>query len=130
MVYNRTEGNLGNRLRVFTLKVLDSGATSSSRRTSCQRRPKAARHRSSSAAAARERDPPGGHEGPDQRPRPGGRDVQGHLPKFVKDDRDRPAAVQALQRIPANHWPKEEARPLLDSLLAYIRKLPTQERKH
>ena len=33
-----------------------------------------------------------------------------------------------MQRIPAAYWPNEEARPLLDSLLAYVRKVPEPER--
>ena len=49
------------------------------------------------------------------------------LAKCVKDDLDRHAAVQSLQRIPTTHWPADEARPLLETLLGYIRKLPTQE---
>src|SRR5205823_4223383 len=50
------------------------------------------------------------------------------LARFVRDDIDRHAAIQALQRIPTVHWPKEEAKPLLDCLLGYIRTVPTQER--
>ena len=47
---------------------------------------------------------------------------------FVRDGIDRPAAIAALLRIPAEHWPKEEAKPLLDSLRAYVRNVPTQDR--
>jgi putative heme-binding domain-containing protein len=36
--------------------------------------------------------------------------------------------VQALLRIPTAHWPKEQAKPLLDSLVAYVRKVPVAER--
>jgi putative heme-binding domain-containing protein len=50
------------------------------------------------------------------------------LARFVKDDADRTAAVQALLRIPANTWPKDEAKPLLDTVLAYIKKVPAAER--
>jgi putative heme-binding domain-containing protein len=50
------------------------------------------------------------------------------LARFVKSDADRHAAVQALLRIPARYWPKEEARPLLDTLLAYVRTVPARER--
>ena len=46
------------------------------------------------------------------------------LAKFVRDDVDRHAAVLALQRIPAAYWPTEEAGPLLESLIAYVRKVP------
>src|SRR5262249_2790673 len=50
------------------------------------------------------------------------------LAKFVKSDADRAAAVQAIQRIPTRDWPKDEAKPLLDSILAYVAKVPTAER--
>src|SRR5262249_19327636 len=50
------------------------------------------------------------------------------LSRFVKDDADRHATVQALLRIPIAQCPKEEAKPLLDALLAYVRKVPTGER--
>jgi putative heme-binding domain-containing protein len=50
------------------------------------------------------------------------------LSQFVRDEQDRPAAVQAILRIPADQWPKEEAKPLLDTLLGVIRKLPVKER--
>jgi putative heme-binding domain-containing protein len=44
------------------------------------------------------------------------------------DDAERPAAVQALLRIPQSEWPKDEAKPLLASITGYIRKLPIAER--
>src|SRR5207302_9396967 len=50
------------------------------------------------------------------------------LARFVKEDGDRHAAVQALLRIPTRDWPKGEAKPLLATLLAYVRKVPTAER--
>jgi len=36
--------------------------------------------------------------------------------------------VEAILRIPSRDWPAEEARPLLDSLTAYVRSLPTGDR--
>ena len=50
------------------------------------------------------------------------------LVPFAKKDGDRHAALQALQRIPVKHWPQEETKPLLDSLLEYVRKVPVQQR--
>lgn len=50
------------------------------------------------------------------------------LAPFVKDEADRHAAIQTLLRIPVAYWPKPEAQPVLDNLLGYIRKIPTQER--
>src|SRR5262249_28896788 len=48
--------------------------------------------------------------------------------KYVRDADDRQSAIQALQRIPVAHWPKQEAKPLLDTLLRYIRSVPVAER--
>ena len=50
------------------------------------------------------------------------------LAKFVKEDIDRPAAVRALQRLPKSAWPADQAGPLLDVLLASIRKTPAADR--
>jgi putative heme-binding domain-containing protein len=50
------------------------------------------------------------------------------LARFVREGIDRETAVAAVQRIPADLWPKEEARPLLDSLLAYVRNVPSSDR--
>ena len=50
------------------------------------------------------------------------------IAKYVRDAADRPAAIQALQRIPSMYWPKDEAKPLLEVLLPYIRTIPVAER--
>ncbi len=50
------------------------------------------------------------------------------LARFVGEGTDRQAAIQALQRIPAADWPEEEARPLLDRLLAHVRTIPAADR--
>ena len=36
--------------------------------------------------------------------------------------------MQALLRIPARDWPKDEAKPLLDAVMKFIRSLPVAER--
>jgi putative heme-binding domain-containing protein len=50
------------------------------------------------------------------------------LARFVKDDADRPAAVKALLHVPPAYWTADEARPVLDELLAYARRLPARDR--
>jgi putative heme-binding domain-containing protein len=50
------------------------------------------------------------------------------LSPFVQSASDRDAAIRALQRIPTSYWPPESAGPLLESLLAYLRRLPARER--
>ena len=47
---------------------------------------------------------------------------------FVRDNVDRHTAIKALERIPTADWPAEEARPLLDSIIGYVRRLPTRSR--
>ncbi|MBY0232610.1 MAG: c-type cytochrome, partial [Gemmataceae bacterium] len=50
------------------------------------------------------------------------------LSRFVKDEGDRHAAIQALQRVPARLWPEGAAKPVLDDLLAFVKKVPAKER--
>src|SRR5262249_46752049 len=50
------------------------------------------------------------------------------LAKFVRQGTDRDAAVRAVRRVPRSAWPKDQVRPLLDSVLAYMSKLPAGER--
>lgn len=126
MVYNRTDGTLGKRLQGFTLKVLDGNRNVVFQK---DKQP---------APDVQVKYEVGG-EAPDRQIRRSvmtaltsvrGREVDAFktLAKLVKDDGDRAAAVAAIQRIPANQWPKEEAKPLLDILLGYIRQVPAAER--
>ena len=50
------------------------------------------------------------------------------LAGLVKNGDERHAAVRALQRIPRQFWQQEEVRPLLQSLVAYARKVPPTDR--
>jgi putative heme-binding domain-containing protein len=50
------------------------------------------------------------------------------LARFVRSGVDRQAAVAALQRLPASSWPKDQARPILDSLVAYVKGVPAPDR--
>jgi putative heme-binding domain-containing protein len=126
VVYNRTDGELGKRLQGFTLQVLDHG-----RRVVAEKRNLPAPN----GKAAYE---VGGAEPASVIRRAAMTaltSVRGQetatfkaLAPFVRDDADRHAAIQAIQRIPVADWPKDEAHPLLDHLLAYVRKIPVQER--
>jgi putative heme-binding domain-containing protein len=51
-----------------------------------------------------------------------------HLAKLIRENEDRPAALTAIQKLRPDDWAAEETQPLLDSLLAYIRKLPVEQR--
>lgn len=50
------------------------------------------------------------------------------LSQYVKDDVDRSTAIRAMQRLPRSAWPKDDAAPLLDVLIASIKKIPTADR--
>src|SRR5262249_48790769 len=126
VVWNRTDGNLGTRLKDYTLKVLDGNRAVVFEKVKQPTPPVKASFEV-------------GTESPERRVRRAamlaltgvrGKEADAFktIARYVKDDADRPAAVQALLRVPAAHWPKEEADPLLASLLAYVRKVPASER--
>ena len=50
------------------------------------------------------------------------------LARLVRQNVDRHTAIIALQKIPAAYWPAEEAKPLLESIVASIRQVPIQGR--
>ncbi|MFM9960416.1 MAG: PVC-type heme-binding CxxCH protein, partial [Planctomycetaceae bacterium] len=50
------------------------------------------------------------------------------LAKFVHDDVDRIAAVRALQRLPKQTWPKDEAPALLAVIFDAVSKIPPKDR--
>ncbi len=126
VVYNRTDGEFGKRLDGFTVEVLD-----------------AARH-----VVFQQRDLPApavkatinvGGESPAVAIRHSAMLALTSVPaeetatfnaiaKLAATDADRAAAITALRRIPTKFWPKEESRPLLDSLLAYVKKVPPADR--
>jgi putative heme-binding domain-containing protein len=125
-IYNRTDGGLGKRLNNFTLRVLDAG-----KRVVFEKR----RQPAPAEKVAYEV----GRESPVHIVRRAamaalvsvrGKEAETFkaVARFVGDAEDGPAAVQALQRLPVATWPKEEARPLLDRLLAYLRAVPVAER--
>jgi putative heme-binding domain-containing protein len=126
VIFNRTDGNLNSRLKNYILKVLDKD-----RSVVFEKR----RLPTPEVKAIHEV----GGESPERIVRraamlalPSVRgkeaDTFKTLAKYARSDKDRQTAVQALMRIPASRWPKEEAKPLLDSLLAYVRKVPVKDR--
>jgi putative heme-binding domain-containing protein len=50
------------------------------------------------------------------------------LAKFVRDGVDQHAAIVALQKVPQAYWPAEEVRPLLESVIAHVRRIPVEKR--
>ncbi|AWM40413.1 dehydrogenase [Gemmata obscuriglobus] len=126
VVWNRTDGNLGSRLNNFVVRVLDAD-----KRTVFQAvknpapkdkaefkvgsgSPDRVIRRAAMFALATVR----GQEA----------DAFKAIAKFLGDEGDRAAAVQALLRIQSRDWPKDEAQATLDVVLKYIRSLPVAER--
>ncbi len=50
------------------------------------------------------------------------------LAALVKSGAERTVAVASLQRIPRKSWPKDQAGPLLESLLAHLQTVPVEQR--
>lgn len=126
VIYNRTDGDLGRRLRGFNVIVKDNGKNVVFRKDN---------NGAPNIQATFEV----GGSSPEQSVRRAAMlaltSVRGQeeatfkaLAKFVKDDANRAAAIQAIQRIPTRDWPKDDAKPLLDTILAYVAKVPTAER--
>jgi putative heme-binding domain-containing protein len=125
-IYNRTDDGLGKRLDRFALKVLDGQRNVVFKKEKqpapepnvayevSGANPEEVIRRAAMLALTSVR----GQEGPTFKA----------LARFAHEGPDRHAAIQALQRIPLVHWPKEEAKPLLDSILAHVRKVPVAER--
>jgi putative heme-binding domain-containing protein len=125
-VYNRVDGDLGKRLDKFTLRILDG-----SRQPVFERENNPAPKRRADFVAAA-----GGVGGQVRRAAMAAlTSVRGKeaaafraLAPFVRSGTERAAAVAALQRIPRSYWPQEEARPLVESLVAIVRGVPAQDR--
>jgi putative heme-binding domain-containing protein len=125
-IYNRTDGDLGQRLNDFTLKILDANK-------------KQVHQLVKQLAPALKVEFDFGSSDPSTLVRRAAMraltTVRGQeaktfqtLSKFVKDDTDRLAAIRAMQRIPRQYWPKDDARPMVDLMLGHIRKIPTKDR--
>ncbi len=126
VIWNRTDDGLGKRLGNFTLKVLDGDKRTVYQQTKQKAPDVKATYQVSG-------------EDPERVVRRAAMtaltSVRGEeettfkaLAKFLKDDADRHAAVEAMLRIPTKYWPKDQAGPALDVLLGYVRKVPTADR--
>jgi putative heme-binding domain-containing protein len=127
VVYNRSDDGLGKRLDGFTLKVLagDHKTAVFAQENIPAPDEKAAFEvgRESPATVVR-------HAAMNALVSVRGKETDAFnaMAPFVKEDADRAAAVRALERIPSQYWPKEQAKPVLDDVLAYVRKIPAAER--
>jgi putative heme-binding domain-containing protein len=125
-VYNRTEQRFGERLANFTLKVLDANRGASFEMDEnptpkpklsfefANLGPESQLRRAAMIALVSVR----------------GKETETFkkLADLFAKGTDREGALQALQRIPANHWPSEATGPLLDGVMNYLKSLPVAER--
>jgi putative heme-binding domain-containing protein len=125
LVYNRTDTNLSDRLKGFTLKLLDKD-----RKVVFETKNNPAKDKSEFAVGA---------ASPERIVRRSAMlaitSVRGKeaaafqaISKFVGDEAERPFALQAVLRIPSKEWPKDSAAPLLGEVMKFIRSLPVAER--
>ncbi|HUR54513.1 MAG TPA: PVC-type heme-binding CxxCH protein, partial [Gemmataceae bacterium] len=125
LIYNRTDTNLSDRLKGFTLKVLDKD-----RKVVFETKNNPAKDKSEFAV---------GTASPERIVRRSamlaltsvrGKEAEAFkaIAKFVADDAERPFALPALLRIPSKEWPKDSAAPLLAEAMKFIRSLPVAER--
>lgn len=126
VVYNRNEEQLGSRLGGFTLKILAADRSEVFSQAGIpapqvkvdlavdQGGAEAQIRRAAMLAMTAVR----GQEAP----------TFEALAKFVRDGIDRGTAIRAMQRIPNRYWPPTAAGPLVESLLLYIEKIPTEQR--
>lgn len=126
VIYNRTDGDLGKRLDGFTLQILDGNRNS-------------VYHKDAIPAPKVKAEIQIGGSGPEGVVRRAAMNaityIRGKeqetfktLAGFIKNDVDRLTAIRALQRVPRADWSKDEAPALVDTLLAYIAKIPQNER--
>ncbi len=127
-VWNRREGDLGKRLEGFTLKILDAG-----RNVVFEKKGVPAPDRSVKLDLDGE-----GSQGVVRRTamnalvtvRGYERESFDAIKPFALTGRDRVAAMRALQKIPRQDWPVEEAKPLADSVLAFLAAIPEADRRN
>ena len=121
-IYNRTDDRLGRRLQGFTVKVLGPDRTVLYQRV---RQPAPA---VKATFAVTRTSPEGAVRRAAMVALTTVRGQEEHtfkaLAPFVIQGRDRPAAVAALLRIPAQFWPADAAKPLLDAILTQVRATP------
>jgi putative heme-binding domain-containing protein len=125
-IYNRTDGNLGTRLKDYTVRVLDgNGGVAFEKRNNPTPQVKAEIQLGTGSPERIVR----------RAAMLGLTSVRGKeaatfqaISRFVKDDAERHTAVLAILRLPASEWPKDSAKPLLESITGYIKKLPVSER--
>jgi putative heme-binding domain-containing protein len=126
VVWNRDEGDLGKRLDGFTIRIQNVQKSDVFVQTKIPAPTRKAEYKVGApspehvlrTAAMFALTSVRGQEG----------DAFKAIARFLGDDAERASAVQALLRIPARDWPKEDAKTHLEVVMKYIRGLPVAER--
>jgi len=126
VIYNRTDGNLGQRLRNFKLKILDA-----SRQPVFEKAKNPAPEVKASFVVGSE----AGHWAIRRLAMKALPSIRGKenetipaLVPFLRQEQDRPDALKALLAIPPRWWPADQAQPVLDILIPFVRSVPAAER--
>jgi putative heme-binding domain-containing protein len=125
-IYNRTDGALGQRLKNYTLKILDGSRKVVFERAKLPTPEVKAVFAVGTLAPERVLRRAALQALPSIRGKEA--DMIPDMVKFLSDEQDRPAALKALLAIPPRLWPADQAKPVLDTLMAYIRSVPAAER--
>jgi putative heme-binding domain-containing protein len=125
-VYNRTDGYLGKRLGGFMVKVLDQNRDVTFSKSGIE----APRESVTLAVGSGDSSAALRHAAMTALTYVRGQEGKTFelLAPLVSVDRDRAAAISALKRIARSDWPKEQARPLLEAVVAYLAATPVDER--
>ncbi len=125
-IYNRTDDRLGQRLDGFTLLVLDGN------RSEVFKQEKIAAPRTSITVELSGSGPAAGvrRAAMIALTQVRGKEAEAfaELAKFVTAGNDRLAAIRAMARIPRTFWAKDLAKPLLEPIVADVKKTPVAER--
>ncbi len=126
VVWNRTDGNLGTRLRDYVVRVLDADKQTVFQTVKNPTPKENAEFKVGSVSPERVIRKAamlalGSVRGQED-------DAFNAVAKYLSDANDRPAAVQAMLRIPPRNWPKDTAKPTLETVMKFIRSLPVAER--
>jgi putative heme-binding domain-containing protein len=126
VIYNRTDDGLGQRLNSFTLRVLDGSRNETFKQQEISAPQKSASFELSGAGPAAGIRRAAMNAITQVR----GKEAEAFalLASLVAQGDDRLAAIRALQKIPVAYWPKDQAPPLLATLIEEINKTPVADR--
>jgi putative heme-binding domain-containing protein len=126
VIYNRVEGTFYRRLEGFSVQVLGEDRQVHWQRTNQPAPPKKV------ALAVSGEDEKDRYRQAVMFAMTSVRGQEGKTFQLLSQRLDRPQElpllIRALQRIPRQHWPKEQALPVLQRVLTFIRTIPTEQR--